>query len=45
MLRLLDVSLEIARGLGLVRSTSLLEELESLVFRYASTLLQMLLKV
>lgn len=45
MLRLLDVALEIGRGLGLVRSTSFLEEVEAFVFRYASMGLAGLLKV
>lgn len=45
MLRLLDVALEIGRGLGLVRSTSFLEELEAFVYRYASMGLAGLLKV
>ncbi len=45
MLRLLDVALEIGRGLGFVRSTSFLEEVEGFVYRYASMGLAGLLKV
>jgi hypothetical protein len=45
MLRLLDIGLEIGRGLGLVRSTSFLEEAEAFVYRYASMGLAGLLKV
>jgi hypothetical protein len=45
MLRLLDVALEIGRGLGFVRSTSFLEEVEAFVYRYASMGLAGLLKV
>lgn len=45
MLRFLDVALEIGRGLGFVRSTSFVEELEGLIFRYTSTILATMLKV
>lgn len=45
MLSALNVAVEIGRGLGIVRPTGFVEEMEGLFFRYASTLLAGLLKV
>jgi hypothetical protein len=45
MLSALNVAVEIGRGLGLVRPTGFVEEMEGLFFRYASSLLAGLLKV